>query len=619
LLYPKTLILLNSQVKSSKIFMKNISLTEKLVLYFLIIGIGVISVISFYSFYSTKNALMSRTFDQLTSLRLVKKNQLEIFFGDRLKDLVLLANAEDTKNISLLLNSEKQKKNGINDRNLLENYVQYLDKYQPLKSYFSSIYLIGKDHLALKGFPDNNKYPEMLMAGSYEQQFLSRSINQFQLNQVTIKDMTVDPRTHQPVLFITAPVISGNKKIISWLFLEISIDAINKIMVNDNPKSGLGMTGETYLVGHDFKLRSSSRFIPNSILNTTVKTQPAINALQGEEGHVITHDYRNIPVLSSYSKISVPGLNWVILAEIDLKEAMIPIYRMRNSLFILSILISVVFFIFVFFTSKKITRPIILLRDAAMRIGKGQYDVDIPVRANDEIGALTRAFNTMSLQIKEKTRELQSERIGRLRSVIDAEESERQRLSREIHDGIGQSLIALKLRLESLLYIDGPEIKTNINILKNQFDGTVDEIRRISNNLMPSVLEAFGITIALRNLCVETEEHGGIKIIYETSGDLENINTKIKTYLFRIAQEAFNNIIKHSGAQEVEMKLFRIDEFVNFTIRDNGKGFDVNGVAVEKGNGLHNMRERVALLEGEIDIKSKFNLGTEIIIKIPVF
>ena len=232
---------------------------------------------------------------------------------------------------------------------------------------------------------------------------------------------------------------------------------------------------------------------------------------------------------------------------------------------------------------------------------------------------LTMAFNTMSLQIKEKTRELQSERMGRLRSVIDAEENERQRLSREIHDGIGQSLIALKLRLESLLYIDGTEIKTNINVLKNQCDGTVDEIRRISNNLMPSVLEAFGITIALRNLCDETEEHGGITIIYEASGDLESINTKIKTYLFRIAQEAFNNIIKHSGAQEVEIRLSRIDEFINFTIRDNGKGFDVNRIAFEKGNGLHNMQERVALMEGTIEIKSKLNQGAEIIIQIPVF
>ncbi len=562
---------------------------------------------------------MSRTFDQLTSLRLVKKNQVEIFFSDRLKDLTLLSNAYDTKQIISFFNACRKKGNGSDDQELLEKYSEYLNKYKALRNYFSCIYLVGVDQIALKGFLQNEIKPLIVTDKIFGQQIITFSASHFQHHRIILLDMIPDPQTHLPVLFIAAPVTSESKEIDGWLFLAVSIEAINKIMVNNNPKSGLGMTGETYLVGNDFKLRSGSRFIPNSILNTIVRTQPAIKALNRQEGQVITPDYRNITVLSSFSRVDVPGINWVILAEIDLKEAMIPIYRMRNSLLILSLLISVIFFIFVFFTSKKITKPIILLRDAAMRIGKGQYDVDIPVRANDEIGALTRAFNIMSAQIKEKTKELQSERIGRLRSVIDAEESERQRLSREIHDGIGQSLIALKLRLESLLYIESSEIKANINVLKDQFDGTVDEIRRISNNLMPSVLEVFGITIALRNLCDETEEHCEINIIYGTSGDLENINTKIKTYLFRIAQEAFNNIIKHSGAKEVEIKLIRINEIVNFTIRDNGRGFDVIDVAFEKGNGLHNMRERVALMEGTIDIKSKLNQGTEIIIQIPVF
>jgi len=617
--YPKCLILLNSQAKSSKILMKNISLTEKLVLYFLIIGIAVISVISFYSFYSTREALMSRTFDQLTSLRLAKKNQVEIFFSDRIKDMILLSNADDSRKIVSQVNALPRRNNGSGDQELLQNYSDFLKKYQTLKSYFNSVYLFGAGHVALKGSLTDEGTPEIIQADTLRQQIISRFNIPVQSHQVIVSDMTTDPKSHMPTLYIAAPVTYGDKEINGYVVLEVSVEAINKIMVTNNPKSGLGATGETYLVGNDFRLRSSSRFITNSILTTIVETQPAINAMKGQEGHVITRDYRNIPVLSSYSRISVPGLDWVILAEIDQKEAMIPIYGMRNSLLLLSILISVIFFMFVFFTTKTITKPIILLRDAAMRIGKGDYDVEIPERTNDEIGELTQAFNTMSAQIKEKTKELEAERIGRLRSVIDAEENERQRLSREIHDGIGQSLIALKLRLEGLLYIDPIEVKANINILKDQFDGTVDEIRRISNNLMPAVLEAFGITIALRNLCDETEGHAGIRVHFETSGDLESINTKIKTYLFRIAQEALNNIIRHSGAKEVEMKLSRIDDFVNFTIHDNGNGFDVNKVAFEKGNGLHNMRERVALLEGKIEIRSGHNQGTEIMIQIPVF
>ncbi|HZX61947.1 MAG TPA: sensor histidine kinase, partial [Bacteroidales bacterium] len=232
---------------------------------------------------------------------------------------------------------------------------------------------------------------------------------------------------------------------------------------------------------------------------------------------------------------------------------------------------------------------------------------------------LTQAFNSMSVQIKEKTRELQSERTGRLRSVIDAEEKERQRLSREIHDGIGQSLVAHKLRLESLLYMNDPEIKDQIRVLKDQFNITIDEIRRISNNLMPSVLEVFGITLALKNLCDETEEHGDVEILFQTTGEMEDINTKTKTYLYRIAQEALNNILKHSGAKEVTFTLSRSKDILTFILRDDGKGFDVEDAATGKGNGLHNMRERVALMQGTINIQSSAGEGTTIIINVPVY
>jgi signal transduction histidine kinase len=594
--------------------MKNISLTEKLVLNFLLIGICVISALSLFSFYSTRDALMSRTFDQLTSLRLVKQNQVEIFFSDRVRDLTFLLNSEDTRNMLSALNK------GTTGRDTATNgtsqqFSEFLKKYHTQGIYFNNICLIAKNHSGIKG----SFGPGNTATISDDVRFADRIVSAIQPGELqpVLSDSASDAASHKLILFL-AGRIGSVKNPEGWLFLEISVEAINRIMVTNNPKSGLGLTGETYLVGNDYLLRSSSRFIPNSIMTTVVRTHPAIRAFEGKEGDIITRDYRNIPVLSSFSRISVPGLDWVILAEIDQKEAMIPIYHMRNSLIFLSILTSILFFVFVYFTSRSITKPLLRLRDAAVKIGKGQYDVDLPEKTKDEIGALTQAFATMSSQIKEKTKELQSERIGRLRSVLDAEESERQRLSREIHDGIGQSLIALKLRLESLMYIDGPSIKENINILKDQFDGTVDEIRRISNNLMPSVLEAFGITIALRNLCDDTMEHTGINIRFETSGDLETINTKTTTYIFRIAQEAINNIIKHSGAKEVGMTLVRNHEIITFEIRDDGRGFDVNNVAFERGNGLHNMNERVALMEGAIEILSTPNKGTRILIRIPV-
>ncbi len=597
------------KAKNRKFSMKNINLSEKLILYFLLLGLGTIFIISIFSYYSTQEALMNRTFDQLTSLRIAKKNQVEIFFRDRIKEVILLSGSDETRKIAKL-----QDKNP--DKDYKKELADYMEKYKSLTSYFTSLMILSNNNKYVKGFTADTTIEsgtrEILATENHQPDPIIKSI------PVVIHDEVMDRSSGKVKMIMEAPIFNTENKATGYIILELPEDQINIIMLNNDPNSGLGMTGETYLVGSDFKMRSSSRFIRNSILRTTVHTRPMLFAIRGEEGHTTTRDYRYIPVLSSYSSVKIPGLNWFILAEIDLKEAMVPIYRMRNSILLLSTLISVAFFIFVLIISKRITRPINQLKEAALKVGKGQYDIDIPVRSNDEIGSLTQAFNSMSVQIKEKTRELQSERSGRLRSVIDAEEKERQRLSREIHDGIGQSLIAHKLRLESLLYLNDPEIKNQIRVLKDQFNVTIDEVRRNSNNLMPSVLEVFGITLALKNLCEETEKHGFLEILFQSTGELEEINTKTKTYLYRIAQEALNNILKHSGAKEVTFTLSRSKDIINFILRDDGKGFDVEDAAYEKGNGLHNMRERVALMQGTINILSSPGEGTTLIINVPV-
>lgn len=209
--------------------------------------------------------------------------------------------------------------------------------------------------------------------------------------------------------------------------------------------------------------------------------------------------------------------------------------------------------------------------------------------------------------------------IVSLKSFLEGEEKERQRLSRELHDGIGQYLIAIKMKLESLLYLDQSEVRDHINRIKDDFDQTVEEIRRISNNLKPSVLEAFGIVYALRNLCVETTEQTGIKVGLHFRGDLENLDMTIKTYIFRIAQEGLNNIVRHSGATMADLRLDRKMDDVYFSISDNGKGFHMRQLNSPSGHGMNNMRDRVKLLNGTIDIKSAAEKGTLIMIKIPAF
>lgn len=567
---------------------KKISLKEKLILYFLLLGIGAIALLSLFSFYSAREALLNRTFKQLTSLRTVKKNQIEQFFHDRTRDILFLARSPELQEL------------------LLEG------------GYYRALYVLDAqgqiiDSLIIK--PKQGELPSKSLLPMVGQRMTGCG-----KGEVRIFDEMKDPATGRPVMFMGCCIDGNwgaalNNKI---LLLELSIDAINTIMLNNDPESGLGLSGETYLVGPDYKMRSASRFIPNSILKTTVRTKPAIEALEGREGCIITEDYRGIPVLSSFKKVNIDGLNWVLLAEIDLQEAMVPVFEIRTKILFLSVLIISVFFIFVFMIARRITKPIIRLKNAALHVGSGRYDVTLPIETSDEIGSLTEAFNQMALQIKENTLELQNERFGRMRSVIDGEEMERQRLSRELHDGIGQLLIAIKLRLEGLLYTDGKDMEPSIQELKRYFDTIIDEVRRISNNLMPSVLEAFGITIAFRNLFADTEELSGVRIQFTSKGNFDDLDKKTKTYIYRLTQEALSNIVKHSEAKEVQITLLREKETLTLVIKDNGKGFSTENAGKEGGNGIHNMRERVTLLQGNIDLRSSPTKGTTITIHIPI-
>ena len=150
-------------------------------------------------------------------------------------------------------------------------------------------------------------------------------------------------------------------------------------------------------------------------------------------------------------------------------------------------------------------------------------------------------------------------------------------------------------------------------LLKN----AIHEIRVISNDLMPHVLEAFGIETGLKKLCKETSENTGMIIHFSSENLPESLGKKIQIYLYRITQEIINNIIKHSEAKEVRIKISANQDFVFLKINDYGKGFEMQKNNVN-GNGINNIQERVELLNGSCEINSNVGKGTEISIKLPI-
>lgn len=593
------------------------SIAKKLVIYFLLLNIFTVIVVGSYSYYRAKDALVERTFGQLTSLRIEKKYRIERFFNDRILDINLVSKTEDVKNILALLN--KEDRGEIINTRIYEEYKKFLYKHFISGNYYKRFYVVNtkEESVFFSALGTNPAEPEYkpidkLLIYNLWERVLKKP-------EILIEDYKLDTLTNLPAVFIGAPVINENNNIIGIVAIEIDIDAINSIMFENNPHNGLGKSGESYLVGNDYLMRSTSRFQDNSVFKTTVNTVGVNEALDGNTGTDVIKDYRGISVLSSYSKVEIPGLDWAILAEIDEKEAMVPIDSIRNNILYLSLLMSLLLFAFVYIIARRISSPIIKLKLAAQKITKGNYDVFVEgIESSDEIGSLINAFNEMSSKIKGQTENLKLERSMRLSSMIDGQELERQRLSRELHDGLGQSILAIKMRLERMANADSEKAKKIMLEVHQLFANTINEVRSISNNLMPAILNEFGLVDALINLCREVTKSTGINIELNHENLTVKLDNKIKTYLYRISQEALNNIIKHSKSNFAFITLSSNDQKVFLRIEDNGIGFNYVDNRKLCGNGISNMKERVLLLGGEIEIKSRKKKGTIIKIAIPL-
>jgi len=593
------------------------SIVKKLVIYFLLLNIFTVIVISAYSYYRAKDALVKRTFDQLTSLRIEKKYRIERFFNDRILDINLVSQTEDVQNILALLH--KSGENYRPDELIYEEYDKFLHKHFISGKYYKRFFVVNK-HGDVVYFSASDTDSLKQHWGMVDQLLISNLWEETLKDpEILIEDYKLDTFTNLPAIYIGAPVYDEFLKPQGIIAIEIDIDAINSIMFENNPHNGLGKSGESYLVGNDYLMRSTSRFQDNSVFKTVVNTAGVNKALKGETGTDIIVDYRGISVLSSYSKVEIPGLDWAILSEIDEKEAMIPIDSIRNNIMYLSVLMSLLLFAFVYIIARRISLPIIKLKTAAQNITDGNYDVFVEdIISSDEIGSLIDAFNEMSSKIKEQTENLKLERSMRLSSMIDGQELERQRLSRELHDGLGQSILAIKMRLERMENADPNKAKNIMIDVQQLFTNTINEIRSISNNLMPAVLNEFGLVDALTNLCRDVSKSTGISVVFNHQNLSQELDDKTKTYLYRISQEALNNIIKHSKAKNAFLTISSNESSVFLHIQDDGVGFNYAENRKLCGNGISNIKERVFLLDGSININSEKKKGTQIEISIPL-
>jgi signal transduction histidine kinase len=219
---------------------------------------------------------------------------------------------------------------------------------------------------------------------------------------------------------------------------------------------------------------------------------------------------------------------------------------------------------------------------------------------------------------------LQTER-ERLRNLsarlTQAQEAERTRIARELHDEAGQSLTAVRLQLDfvaSVLPPDAPPpLREQIDEAQTLVSRTLEEIRRISIDLRPSLLDDLGLTPALRWQCDRFSRHANLKVHFESKGDVRRLNADVETAVYRAAQEALTNIARHAQASKAEISLEYQSEHLSLIITDDGRGFSSTA---DKGTGvgLIGMQERIAAVGGSLHIDSPSGAGSVLRIEVPL-
>jgi signal transduction histidine kinase len=273
-----------------------------------------------------------------------------------------------------------------------------------------------------------------------------------------------------------------------------------------------------------------------------------------------------------------------------------------------------------------LTRPLTQLAAAAENIGRGDFAWRPPGWARDEVGRLGSAFGRMADRLasfRDELRHRDEIRTRLLDQVMTAQEEERRRIARELHDGTGQALTSLTVGLTMIRDAqDVVEARARAAELGAQATRALDEVHNLARGLRPSVLDDLGLLAAVERQLKEYEMTHGIAVDLHASGfEGRRLPGNAEIAIYRIMQEALTNIAKHAHATMVSVLLEHREASVRLIVEDDGRGFDVDqprshGDAEHLG--LHGMRERATLLGGTLTVESSRGRGTTVFAEIPV-
>lgn len=529
--------------------------------------------ITYFSYKEFKSTLDDRILQQLLSIKRLKRIQIEAFLEEQLS-------SKPRSNLSQLIHKKIKSKTFYTDKNNLD-YLDALEKMELDTGLFDITPFISNHQttiICIKSINDSAFYVQK-----------------------------TDPKAIENILF---------------------------------EHTGMGKSGETYIVGSDYRMRTKSRFIPKSNpYATVVKSTSVVKAFTSTKGLEITKDYRNIEVYSAFYNIKISHLNWAIISEMDVKEVQEPLVNLKYKIWGIGLIICSLALILSLFIAQKISSPIkkisVILKsmshgdfknnindetinleiaealDALRKLQKslntatsfayeiGQLNLDAQLIKQYDEDTLSEALLNMKKQLilfRQNEFELQ---LSSKKLLIQTQEKERGRLSKELHDGIGPLLTNLKLSIQSTI----KEVEAKEN-LKELIDQIIKETRLISSSLMPQSLADFGFIQALLSWIKSIENNSKIEIRFSESLNFEakSLDDDTQICIFRVLQELMNNTIKHGEAKLIVIDISNTDKHIYISYYDDGKGFETTNHQL-KGSGIANIKQRVETLKGLISFQ----------------
>ena len=242
------------------------------------------------------------------------------------------------------------------------------------------------------------------------------------------------------------------------------------------------------------------------------------------------------------------------------------------------------------------------------------------IAARRELEALVDARSRELMHANRQLRNTERELRELTTRLFTAQEDERRRLAREIHDGFGQEMAAASIQIGNLRQLPDltDSLREQLTRLQNHVVGLANELRRVSHELHPAALEQLGLEAALRAHCASLSDQEHLTVGFESQSYPAPIPYSVSTCVFRVAQTALRNVVRHSGAQQASVRIRGVEDGVELRVVDNGCGFETVAALKVGGLGLVSMQERVRPLGGRLDISSRPGTGTEIVAFVPV-